>query len=110
MDTKIEKVPVDTIQSYPLYDNIVKAIPLDFKFDPVEICGILSRLKEENAEHVCAIIHHHRLLNNAHKIKKNGLVYSGKIMNENKTGCLWVFSGLPEDLQKILAKFALYLK
>jgi len=94
----------------PLFDKIVKSIPLDFKYDPIEICNILSHLKDENQEHVCCLIHHYRTLNPVLKIKKTGLVYNGKIMGENKTGCLWKFSDLPDGLQKILAKFALYIK
>jgi hypothetical protein len=107
---KLEEVKISKIQSCPLYDNISKSIPPDFKFDPVEVCGILSRQKEENQELIAVLIHHHRMLNNVTKIKKNYLVYNGKTMSENKTGCLWNFNNLPEDLQRILAKFALYLK
>lgn len=98
------------MQAFPLYDNIVKSIPNDFKFDPIEICGIINKLNDDNQELICALIHHYNLLNNTQKTKKNGLVYGGKTMSDDKTGCLWNLEMLPVDLQKIIAKFVLYLR
>ena len=98
------------MQQFPLYDNIVKNLSIDLKFDSVEICQIINKISDENQELICAIIHHYSLLNKITKTKKNGLLYGGKTMSENKTGCLWIFDSLPAELQRIIAKFVLYLK
>lgn len=92
------------MSNFPLYDNLSK-LSADLKeLNLNEISVKINKCTDEQQEIIAGLILHHYLLEK-NKLKKNGVPYLGKYINDNKTGAVFNMNNLPQILKNIICYY-----
>jgi hypothetical protein len=91
---------------FPLYDSLLGLTSQNKEFNLIEVCNKVNKLNSEQQDIIAALIYHHSLTEKI-KNKKGNIPYNGRTQSDNKIGICYAMDQLPEQLQKIIAYYAI---
>lgn len=97
-----------SIQSYPLYDQLVSQVDSEKSVDLDSLVATIKKLPSakpdgpEHCEEIMALIYHHSLVNN--DLRNHPLPYGGRLITDTR-GVTFDCQHLPASLTRILDSY-----